>query len=381
MCTDPLGVAYDPAVQRVVVSAASFTFGVFDDLNDSKLVQFAPDSPEELSNLSLPCIPNSAIPTGPGSTVQVPCYNSTGNWLLTVNLASNQIVSRLPIPFLIDSAAYDPSAGTLYVGGTNLTGTTHIAAVDLDSSRFLWTIQSREASFYTFYGLNQYLLAFDPATDQLLVPNASSNGEGTTVLGIDAATGAVGSTIPIGLSVNGIAYDSATDQLFVVSDQPNDLLVFNGSDYQQEARISLPTCVSNTCAYLSGEAILFDPAHRDVYVLSSVALDVVNLSSLGLVAALEDYGDGSQSTGAYVPSVDAVYGTYSPSAMNGPGFVMFMEHSNATSSETVLGVSVLLFAVLSGVVVAVVIVGLAVWRSRARRPRRPPSSEDFEGPA
>lgn len=181
------------------------------------------------------------------------------------------------------------------------------------------------------------------------------------LIGVDPATGAVEENLALPAPALALAIDPTTGQLFVSTinstTETSSVLVFNAATYALEATLSIPNCVDYVCGEPNGvNQFLFDPAHGDVYFVSTMAFFAVNLTTLGVVSVLEDYGDGSQLSSVFVPGLNLVFGTYE-ALIVGPGFVLALSHGSQPFLSQLLwlptSVAELLLAGVVGVVLAV----------------------------
>jgi hypothetical protein len=367
-CTVPVGVAYVPASNLMVLSEMHTDVGGFSGGTDA-IMEFNPDTLQSSPLVRLAgCAPEIPFYPGSGADVFVPCLNATsyasGN-LYVVNYQTESIVANVSMPFRAMSMAYDPSNGMIYSGANE----DLLATIDPVNDSIVRTTNVTGASFSGTFPTNSYALVFDPVTDRLIGPSATGG-----LLSIDPATGVGTAVLSIPSTPLTLAVDSARGEIFVATVQPSSLLVLNATTFALEANVSIPDCVDNVCAEPNDvNQVLLDPAHGDAYLVATSALFTLNLSKLAVINALEDYGDGSQVSSAYAPVSDRIFGTYEAFQV-GPGFLIQLSHGSFLAVTTLLWLptnfGTLALAVVVGLVLAVLL----------GRPVRGPAPHPASGP-
>ncbi|MCI4352707.1 MAG: hypothetical protein L3K14_04885 [Thermoplasmata archaeon] len=363
-CVVPVGVEYIPPAGIMVLSEAQGICPFACSNTHNALVEIDPVRHLYGQPLPLDCYPRNPFFPGVGNDYFVPCFPSTGpTSILSVDFRTNSIVSNVSDPVVANAMTYDPSNGMMYGGGGNA-----LEAIDPLTGTLESTMHVQNATFNPARGfaLTGYTLVFDTATDSLIVP--STTGQ---LLSVSPGDGTIESTISLPDPVVALAIDPASNLLFASTVSPtwvSSVSVFNARTLAHEATISIPNCVDYSCAIPNAiNQILVDPAHGDAYLVGTLALSTLNLSTLSLVGTTVDYGDGSQESAVYVPTTDQVISTYTL-PMPGPGLLAQLHHG----SIPVL-TSLLWLPPTMGIVALVQLVGAEiaagwVWvRDRRRR--------------
>jgi hypothetical protein len=208
---------------------------------------------------------------------------------------------------------------------------------------------------------------YDPSTYRLIIPSTQKS-----LLIFDPGNGLVVGSISLPAPVEALGIDPATNQLFastVSSDYVSGLSVFNARTYALEKTMTFPSCIDNDGASSNAiHQILIDPSHGDAYLVGTLSLFTLNLSTLSLVGTAVDYGDGDQLSAAYVPTTDQIFYTYLPLGMTSPGLSVQLHHGRIDVLTSVLWLPGTVGAIAAAQVVAA---GIAIawvqFRERARR--------------
>lgn len=329
-CVDPIGVAYLPSARMAVLSEGHCPF--FCNTTRNALVEYYPVNGTFSSPLDLGCFPYAPYFPGTGNEYFVPCYNENGSTsILAVDDQTNTLVGNFLDPIDATTMTADSSNGLLVVGA----GST-VVLLSPSTGAVESTIRVANATFTPDgFGVGGYTMVYDPLTDQLIVPST-----GNALIRIDLVNGTVAGTVPLPALAESLAVDTATDQLLaatVSDDSTSGFSVFNAKTYSVEARMTLPNCIDYTCATPNQvNQILVDPLHGDAYLVGTLSLFTLNLSTLSLVGTTEDYGDGSQFSSAYIPSTDQIIYTYAVQEIEGPGLLVQLHHSTYPSLNSLL---------------------------------------------
>ena len=354
-CTAPVGVVYLAPFDLLVLTEANWTWAGQVPTGPSAVVEFNPVTLLPVARLNLSCTPGFPYYPGTGSDLFVPC----GGPILVVSVPADREVGSISLPFEVVSMTFDTQNGYFYTGGWNSSGTMEVGGINLQTMAPADLFLVPGGTFIGSYDVGgAYLLAYDPAANALLMPNVSSDNDasGTSLLGLDPETGAAALVAAIGGPILSIAVSPTSDQILTTTDVPYSVDVLNAQSYAQEARVTLPTCFPGVCAGGDAQDVLIDPGHGDAYLLTSLALDVLNLSTLSIVSSTFDYGYGTQGSGAYVPGVDRVFGTYNLILEEIPGFMIQLDHGSyevlssllwLPTAEAILGLGTGLGAVLA----------------------------------
>lgn len=372
-CAVPLGVAYVPDSNAVILTETQ-AYPTGSGGSDA-IVEFNPVTLEALAPILLPCAPEVPFYSGNGPYVLVPCLNSTtyaSGTLLVFDVEKGSIVANASMPFRVASMAYDPIDKKVYAAAFG----NAVATIDPTNGTFLdvrnFTDLAFSVSFPLFAASDQ--LVFDSATGDLVAPSTSGG-----LVGIDPASGTTQATVGLPSPPQSLAFDPATDQLFVSTLSPSAVTVLNGTTFEPEARLAVPECVDNVCAEPNGVfQVLLDPVHGDAYLLSYVAMLTLNLSSLSVVSTVFGVGDGPPTSAAYIPVADRIFGTYGTDPSIGPGFVMQLTHRTYPAVTTLLWLPTNLGSLLLSALVgsAIALVGLRSLRKAAVRATPPPRFEN-----
>ncbi len=365
-CVVPGGLAYDPTANLVVLAEEQVPGSPVPTGPDA-LQEFDPTTLGETPAVDIGCLPMVPFYPGTGGDVFVPCQNGSADSILVFNAVLQTVVSRVPVPFDIAAMAYDPTAGYVDVLGKAATGPsgTLLGLVDPSDSALVRVTPLSSQVATGGHPSGEYAMVFDASTDRLIVPS-SSNG----LVAIDPTSGGVVAALPLPSSPVALAVDPATNELFASSADPSSVTVFNASTYRVESTIPLPDRVAADCVYPNdANQLLIDPTHGDAYLVSTDALFALNLSTLAIVAAVEDYGDGPQLSSAYVPAADRIFGTYVPTGSPGPGFMLQLDHGSCTVVSSLLWLPTAIGTLVVGALCGAALIG--VHRRVARRSARP----------
>ncbi len=367
-CTNALGVVFIPSGNLMIISEGQC--GVNCNSTRNALVEYNVVTGEYGPPLGLNCYPGSPFYPGEGTDYFVPCGNYVQNWasIVSVNYQNETIVANISNPVNAMSLAYDSSNGLLYGGAAGPAN--GLVVINPTSGSLIGTFQVQGATFIPGYWFptSAYTLVYDSATDRLILPSTTNR-----LLVVDPVNGTVMTSVPLPSRVESLAIDPASNQLFAATDNAttyvSGLSVLNAKTYALEASLVLPNCVENECAQSNSiDQILPDPLHGDAYLVSSVALFTLNLSTLSLVGTIEDYGDGPPVSATYIPSLDQVISTYAIYG-EGPGLLVQLHHGSVSVLTSLLWLPPTLGAVVIILSVAVGI-GVILFRVRAWRWRR-----------
>lgn len=356
-CAYPIGVAYDPGANIMLLTegVAAPTGG------QDAIMEFNPVTLQAAPLLPLNCYPEVPFYPGSGPDFYVPCLNltsPTSGPLLVVSAQTESVIDNMSLPFRTDSMVFDSTNGMIYATG----GSNGLAEIDPVTNEVVNVVAVSDGSFSNPLNFGDYLLAFDPATNELIAPAANNS-----LMGIAPDTGVPVSFILTGTSTAALAVDPTTNQLLVANDQTDSALdVFTATTYRLLDTISFPSCISYICSSGTVNQILIDPAHGDAYLVATGWLFTLNLSAVAVVGVIEDYGDGAQQSSAYVVLDDRIFGTYSDFIV-GPGFLIQLDHTTEPVITDILWMPTDL-----GTLVAAVAIGTAtaLLASRAVRRRR-----------
>jgi len=377
-CEDPIGLTYVAAANIVVLTEGNGSNPTLPPLEPPAIIEFDPASFHIVGRTNLNCTPGMPLYPGSGFDVYVPC---AGPGLLVFNYSSERVVGTISTPFFVVSLAFDSGSGKIYAAGWDENGTDLVGEIDPATNALVQLFSPPNIGLAGFYGAGAYLLAYDPATDRLLMPNSSGPYEeaGTSVLSVNPESGQVTSTFSTGASILSLSVAPRSNQILVTTTSPNETEVFDAASYSEEAQVSLPSCLPGVCAGGEALAVAVDPSHGDAYILTSLALDVLNLTTFSLVATIYDYGAGWTGSGVYVPGVDRVFGAYQYFYQPYWGFMIQLTHSSHEALTSLLwlptGLGIFVSAAIAGIVCAFIRFrspryygGPPGWESFSRRP-------------
>lgn len=356
-CEDPIGFSYVATANIVVLTEGNGSNPNLPPLEPPAIIEFDPANLHIVGRTNLNCLPGMPLYPGAGFDVYVPC---AGPGLLVFNYSSDRVVGTISTPFWVVSLAFDSESGEIYAAGWNDNGTNFVGEIDPAANALVQLFSIPNVGFAGFFGAGAYLLAYDPVTDRLLMPNASEPEDvaGTSVLSVNPESGQVASTFSTGAPILSLSVAPQSNQILVTTSSPDDVKVFSAASYAEEAQVSLPNCLPGVCAGGEAPAVALDPSHGDAYVLTSLALDVLNLTTFSLVAMIYDYGAGYQGSGVYVPSVDRVFGAYQYFYQPFPGFMIQLTHGSHEELTSLLWLptwqGILVSAAIVGIVCAVI---------------------------
>ena len=349
-CTDPVGVAYVPSLDRLVLTEnrAEGPGGP----NGTDAIEELDPATLAVDSIAQPgCAPGIPFYPGTGVQVFVPCFDSRSesfDILLAVDSVTGSVVANLSTPGWVGSMTYDSVDGLVYAGTGAMTlisidpvHDTLIGAVNVTGARFQPTLLGGSSTFQ---------LVFDPIRNQLIVPSATGG-----LLLVDPATGEAQTTLPLPSTPLALAVDPETGRLFAAGFDPDSLFVYNAANLALETTFSPPACVSFVCATGTVAQVLVDPSHGDAYLLTGLAIDTFNLSKLSWVSEVPYEGYGPVGDGTYVPSLDRVFATFRIGQVL-PGLVVQLDHANHLSVSRILWLPTGLGTLPLGAVVGSVLV-------------------------
>jgi hypothetical protein len=333
-CEDPIGLSYVAPANIVVLTEGNGSNPNFPPLEPPAIIEFDPATLHIVGRTNLSCTPGMPLYPGSGFDVYVPCTSG----LLVFNYSTDRVVGTISTPFWVISLAFDSGSGEIYASGWDANGTTFVGEINPAANTLVRLFSIPNVGFAGFFGAGAYLLAYDPATDELLMPNSSGpyDDAGTSILSVNPESGKVTSTFSTGATVLSVSVAPQSNQILVTTSSPDEVEAFNEASYAEEAQVSLPSCLPGVCAGGDAPAVALDPTHGDAYILTSLALDVLNLTTCSLVATIYDYGAGDQGSGVYVPGVDRVFGAYQYFYQSFPGFMVQLTHSSHEELTSVL---------------------------------------------
>lgn len=355
-CEDPIGLSYVAAANVVVLTEGNGSNPNLPPLDPPAIIEFDPANLHIVGRTNLSCLPGMPLYPGSGFDVYIPC---AGPGLLVFNASTDRVVGTIAIPFWVISLAFDSRSGQIYAAGWNVNGTDFLGEVDPATNALVQVFPISHIGLAGFFGAGAYLLAYDPATDRLLMPNGSGPFDelGTSVVSVNPESGQVSSSFSAGATILSVSVAPQSNQILVTTNAPDEVEVFDAASYGEEAQVLLPSCLPGVCAGGEAPAVALDPSHGDAYILTSMALDVLNLTTFSLVATIFDYGAGFQGSGVYVPSDDRVFGAYQYFDLPFPGFMVQLTHGSHQELSSLLwlptGLGIFAAAVLVGVVFAV----------------------------
>lgn len=348
-CIIPGGLTYVPSANLVIVSTLHEQ-----GYNHTRnaLFEFNPVTSQYTVPENISCVPWGPYYPGVGEYVLVPCFNDSADRLtsiLVVNFTSGAAVSFVADTVGGSAMAYDSANGVVYVGGGDA-----VEMIDLANLTPVGTLAIAGALFgsptegWVTYGVP---FAYDPSANSLVVP-----ASGQDMIVANPGTGAVESTVPLPSWTMAIAFDPASDQVLASTFNASTVSVFNGRTFALEGRVTIPACIDYDCSQPNdANQILFDPSHGDAYLVTTMALLTLNLSSLSIVGVVPDYAEGPQASAVFIPSVDQVVGTWSFIIMPNPGFRVQLYYGNYSALTSLLWLPPAV-----GFIVIYVLVGLAI---------------------
>lgn len=361
-CMVPAGLTYVPPAHLVIASELKEPF-----LNHTRnaLFEYNASTSQYSSPQNISCGPWGPYYPGVGEYVLVPCFNSGADrptYILVMNYVTGAIVGNLTDAIGASTMTYDPSNGLVYAGGgdsvlmINLRNLTVVGTFRIPGAWFGGPPEGWAVAFGVPF-------AYDVSSNSLIIPSSNAS-----LMVVNPATGAVELSLPLPSWAMAIAFSRASDQLLVSTFNASTVSVFNAGTYALEGRVSIPACVDYDCSRPNdANQILFDPAHGDAYLVSTMALIALNLSTISIVGEVPDYGEGPQASSVFVPSLEQVIGTWLLPILMNPGFQVQVYHGNYSTVTSflwlppVVGLAVLYG--LIGVAIAVPVVWVVLrWR-------------------
>lgn len=256
---NPAGVTVDPANGMVyVMNSGSNNLTVVDGSTDKV---------------------SGAIPVG--SQPHFMAVDSTNGELFVTNYGSDTVsvidpitakvlgsVSTGPLP---GGISFDPANGYLYVADSNPFSPNSPGEVTvIDGSN--WTVVTTIGIQFTrgaTVGVCPWGIAYDSATKEVYVTDTTCTDDGYVTI-INATTNRVASTIRVGAYPFGIVYDPSDRLLYAVNAYTNNLTILNGSTQ---------TVVGSVGSGETPSDIAFDPSNGIAYVADQGGNDVAILNA------------------------------------------------------------------------------------------------------
>lgn len=364
-CTGPTGVAYIADTNELLLGEANGTFGGPPTVGPNGLTTFNATTVLPVQSLTLRCDPIAPFYPGSGPYAYVPCETNVSQAVYVVSIDPLAVVANVSIPFTPGVMAFDPASGQLFVGGWNATRSNFLAVIQTSNRTLTRVANIPGVTFGVDYPF-PCSIVFDPITDRLLVPDDTRG-----IALIDPSDLTVTGNVSLGDGPASLAYSEPTSEILVGTmlngGDSGWVDILNATTYSVQATIGLPTCVHYVCVGANvASVILADPVHGDAYLLTTLALVSVNLTTLTVVGTDEDYGDGIQTSAAYVPAADRIYGTYEYVDLPSPGFALVLSHTSYEAVTELLWVptssGILLLGAVIGVALALLSRGSALGR-------------------
>jgi YVTN family beta-propeller protein len=204
--------------------------------------------------------------------------NSGDNTVSVINESTNTVVATIPVGALPAGLAYDPDQNEIYVANSR-DGT--VSVISDTTNTVVATIP---------VGIWPYGIAYDSAHGEIYVTN--SNYENAAQSGNPAFTcnisvisdesHTVTHTIDVGSAPVGIAYDSATREIYVSNSLSMTISVI--SNYEVKRTIDMEGYPIGGILYVNGEIVVPNPGGACVSFLSDIDYSVsrMNLGAYGV---------------------------------------------------------------------------------------------------
>jgi DNA-binding beta-propeller fold protein YncE len=182
--------------------------------------------------------------------------------LIDVDVRARAVVRTLPNLSDVHGVIVVPEKHRVYATAT---GNNQVVAIDEDSGAVAFRA-----------GTDTYPdgLAYDPTRRTVWTTNESAGTESV----IDAETGAVRATVPLGGEVGNVVYDAALDRMVVAVQGRNDLAVIDPVSFTVTQRIPTPGC-----EHPHGQAL--DPTDQVMFVgcEANAAIVTVDLANRNVI--------------------------------------------------------------------------------------------------
>lgn len=203
---------------------------------------------------TLPLTAISDIPLSGGTTrLDYQSFDSTRHMLFIAHLGDGTVIAfdtkaRRIAETISNIAAVHgvlavPQLNTVFASAT---GTNGLVAIDETTLKIKWR---------TGAGIYPDGIAYDPATNRLFV----SDEHGATDMVIDARHGRHIATIPLGGQVGNTQYDSISHHIFVNAEGTGQLVEIDPYNTHILGHTALPGCAGN-------HGLLIDPIHRRAFI-------------------------------------------------------------------------------------------------------------------
>ena len=358
-CMHPGGVAYVGPGNVVILTETTNYFADQGYPGQNAVVMFNATTGLGPTPLPLPCIPGQPLYPGSGPDVFVPCstQSATAGFLFVIDWQTWEPVLNVSFPFKPNAIDYSSLRGLVYISNF----TDEFASIDPVTGAIQTLATVANASMLPSYwiGLANFFhtLAFDPASDELIVPGLSGG-----LLILNSTTFSVVRGIAVPGNITSITVDDG-DGLVLVSTVvagTSSLFVLNSLSFQQVSNLVLPGCPASTpCPGPDPvDQVVVDPTHGDAYVVATSLIAALNLSELEFVGTVDVRNVfGATVSSTYAPTVDSLYGTLGEFPQYSPGILVVLERSPAIST----GVSTLPLWILASSVAVGVAAGVVLF--------------------
>ena len=239
----PNGAAYDGPNRDVYVTTIS---GVSVISGESNLV---------VTTVSVPGNPSGATYDSGNGDVYVAISGS--NLMSVISGATNTVLANFDVGAGVSGAAYDADNGAVYAPNAYADAAIVISTL-LSIDGLLPSLRGSAevgvAGAATAVGSQPYGVAYDGDNDAVYVANHGAN----TVSVVDAATGTVTATVPLGPGASpwGIAYDGGNGEVYVADNGLNEVSVIDSAN----------SVVAVVAVGAGPEGVAYDSGDGDVYV-------------------------------------------------------------------------------------------------------------------
>jgi hypothetical protein len=378
-CAYPEGITYVAPGGIGVLTQTGWSAAHAYATADDGIVEFDPVALENLSWRHVDCVPGIPFYPGSGTTVWISCASPqfTNYSVLEFDYATNTLAGQFPTSIYVAAFALDTQSGLIDAAGWNYTsGTAVVLTFSGSGPAGTPALDLTNVQFTPYFGNKVIAMTYDPASNSLVFP-ADGNG----LLSVALSSGVATIVDQFLTPVSTVSFDPSNDQLFVATFDPSDVIVLNGGSFTPRATIPVPGCVEGECSVPDNvQTILFDPAHGDAYLVATVAIVGVNLTTFSTIGAIADYGDGPQESSAYVPAVDRVFGTFDAVGSNSPGIMVALSHGSFTTLSSLLwlptSLGILALSAAVGLILGVTVQRLSRRGGRADRLAPTDTAED-----
>lgn len=191
---------------------------------------------------------------------------TSGNEVSVISSSNGTVVRTITVGLSPGGEALDPLNGNLYVAN-NFYSVDNVTVISTSNDTVVGNIYATNLSSAPDLSLSQ--MAFDPVNGCLYVSGSGTADQGDTIQVLSTTTSAFVTSIYVGKSPTGIAYDAADGDVYVALRLQNKLSVISTASNSVIGNITVQ----------QPSDVFYDPSDTDVYVAAPSADAVYILGS------------------------------------------------------------------------------------------------------